>query len=933
MNCVEGAERSKDIRFPKIWKSRGEGNFLYNLYGKTPSMAAIDTTLLSTKLYLPALHAPLVARRQLLLRLQEGLNQSRRLTLISAPAGYGKTLLVVEWIRHQALKAAWVSLDEGDNDFVRFARYLIAALRSLHPELGEASLQLLKNAQLPSVEGLLTPLVNELAGLRESHPLLLVLDDYHLIHSQAVHDAAIFLVEYLPRQAHLVLITRADPPLPLARWRGRGQLSELRMDDLRFSTAETAAYLEMVLKLRLSNAELEALVARSEGWIAGLQMAAASLHERSDIAVLMQAISGSQRNILDYLLEEVLQHLPAETQDFLVRSSFLERLCGPLCDAVLERQGTSQALLESLERANLFTIPLDDQRTWYRYHHLFADLLQTRLYQRVDASGLTALRLQASQWHAEHGLLPAAVELAFQASDFERAAALIEQSAEEMLRRGELVTFKRWIERLPAAQITARPTLCLYQAWALLWSGSPFDLIAASLQPLKDVDLHTARMLPLQAYLALIQGDATTAIQQANLALEQLPTHETFLRAMATMVLASAAQITDDADRGQQLHDQVIQDGLSSGNLLLSITMLSSLANLLQKEGRLGLAEEKYRQALELAVDAQGRYLPVASRPLLGLVSIALERDQLEGIEAQLLQSVELSQSWGAIALVNSNILLSRVQSVLGKLSAAQESLNRARRQARQFDLTEMDDLSVEIFQARLNLQQNDLAAVRAWAEKRDLWGIEPQEGLLVSDFTNAHMRKYEYPILARLYLADAQPTQALALLDAVLPHDRLARRPALVIEAQILRALVLQTLGRIPEAHATLEEALTLAEPEGYVRLFLDEGPPMKAVLGQVIPGMGISHLASFARALLGRFASSGTSAVPAIALPEPLSVREMEVLRLLVETSMSAEQVAETLFVSVHTVRSHIKAIYSKLGVHGRLEAASRAKDMKLV
>lgn len=894
-------------------------------------MTAIPTSLLATKLYIPVRPARFVSRNHLLQRLQQGLSLGRRLTLISAPAGYGKTLLVVEWIRHQGSKATWISLDEGDNDFVRFARYLIAALHTVHPELGEVSMQSLDNAQLSSVEGLLTPLVNEIAGLPDSYPVLLVLDDYHQIHAQAVHDAITFLVEYLPPHMHLVLITRADPPLPLARWRGRGQLNELRMEDLRFSPAETAEYLEMALNLRLSAVELQALVSRSEGWIAGLQMAAASLHERSDVSAFMQALSGSQRNILDYLLEEVLQHLPEESQSFLVRTSFLQRLSGPLCDAVLERQGTSQVLLESLERANLFTIPLDDQRNWYRYHHLFADLLQTRLYQRLDADMLNALRLRACQWFEGQGLIPEAIEYAFQADDFARAAALVEQAAEELLRRGELVTFKYWIDRLPAGQITTHPSLCLYHAWALLWSGSSFELIAASLEPLKGVDTHSARILPLQAYLALFQGDVSTAVHNARLALEQLPQHETFLRSMATMALASAAQVSGEADRGRQFHDQVIQDGLSSGNLLLSIIMLSSLANLLQKEGRLQQAEQKYRQALELAVDEHGRPLPVASRPLVGLASLALEHDNLDGIEEQLSLVLQFSQSWGAMILVNYYLLLFHLQFIQGKFSAAQESLSRARHQARQFDLTDMDDLSVEIAQARLDLRQNDFQAVRAWADRRGLFGIDPQQGLLTSDFTDAHIRKYEYPVLARLYLAVGEAEQALAVLDAVLPHDRNARRPGLVIEAQILRALALYDLGRQSEALDALADALAIAEPEGYLRLFLDEGQPVKELLQQAAPMLKTPRMAGFARTLLTRF-QSGID-VTALTLPEPLSGRELEVLRLLVETSLTAEQLAEKLVVSVHTVRSHIKSIYGKLGVHGRLEAASRARELRLI
>jgi LuxR family maltose regulon positive regulatory protein len=702
---------------------------------------------------------------------------------------------------------------------------------------------------------------------------------------------------------------------------------------LRFSPAETADYLELALKLRLSPADLETLVTRSEGWIAGLQMAAASLHQRDDVASFMQSLTGSQRNILDYLLQEVLQRLPVGTQDFLVQTSFLERLCGSLCDAVLDHPGSGQPMLESLERANLFTIPLDDQRTWYRYHHLFADLLQTRLYQCLDAAGLNVLRLRACQWYQEHALLPEAIELALCAGDFERAATLVGQAADDTLRRGELITFRHWLERLPPGTLSTHPSLCLYQAWALLWAGSSFETILACLEPLKQTDTQLPGLLPIQAVLALYQGEIDDAVQYARLALQRLPPDESFMRAMATMTLGSAAQMLNQDDRGWQLHDQAIQEGLASGNLLLSITMLTSLANQLQKEGRLGLAEEKYQQALGLARDAQGHYLSVATRPLVGLAGIAIERNQLSGIEAQLLLAAQLSQSWGSMALLFACLTLARAQVCLGKLQAAQENIDKARRQARQFDLTELDDLSVEISQARLWWVQADLESIYAWAVRRGLWEIDPQEGLQTSDFSNLRMRKYEYAVLARLYLARGKPQQALAVLDALIPYTQAVLRPALAIEALCLRSLVLNTLGWHQEAFGSLGQALQLAEPEGFVRLFLDEGPPLQVLIEQVLPRLNTARLLGFARLLLHAF-SPVDAAKPAAAavLAEPLSNRELEVLHLLVETSLSAEQIAERLYVSVHTVRSHIKSIYGKLGVHGRMEAASRARELNL-
>jgi LuxR family maltose regulon positive regulatory protein len=900
-------------------------------------METLSSSLLATKLYIPVQPTRFVARQPLTQRLQLWQNQGYRLTLVSAPAGYGKTMLVVDWIRKENLPAAWISLDEGDNDFVRFIHYLITSLRKLHPHLGDDSLKLLDQGQT-SVQGLLTPLINQLTDLPDGHPFLLVLDDYHLIQAQAIHDAISFLVEYFPTHGHLVLITRADPPLPLARWRGRGQLNELRLVDLRFSEAETEAYLNLMLKLRLSTTEVDTLVARSEGWIAGLQMAAASIRECDNVADFMHALSGSQRNILDYLLEEVLQHLPGKTQDFLIHTSFLDRLCGPLCDAVLGLSGMSQSYLEGLERENLFTIPLDDHRCWYRYHHLFADLLQTRLFQLVDSSRLAELRQRASQWFELQGLQNEAIELAFQAQDFRRAAALMDQIADEMLKCGELVTFKRWLSNLPPESYQDRPSLCLYHAWVLLWSGAPAEMINASLEPIKNLEaqataLQQASLLPLQAFMCMVQGDISTAVQLARAALDDLPAQYSFLRSMAMIVLASAAQLENRDDRGEGFHDMAIQEGLSSGNLLLSLSMLSSLANLLQKEGRLSQAEQKYQQAFELALDTYGQPLPIATRAMVGLASIALERNHLSGIEAQLQEAVQLSQSWATNTSVNAYLILARSQICLGKMQAAQKILDHARFHARQFDLTEMDDLSVEILQQRLNLMQNNLQAVTTWAEMRGLQGINPITGLDAGDFTNAHMRKYEYPVLARLYMSQNLFEEALELLDVLLPHVRTARRMALVIEALSLRAQVLYRLERLPEALNDLEDALRLAEPEKYVRLFVDDSPALQPLLTVLKPRLTDPGLVNFANELCNSSVSSQTHGPESIPLIEPLSARELEILRLLVQTSLSAPQIAEELYISVSTVRTHIKSIYSKLDVHGRLDAASCARKYKLI
>jgi len=881
--------------------------------------------LLSTKLYIPPRRAGFLSRPRLVERLNRGLEST--LILISAPPGYGKTTLVAEWIRLYDLDAAWVSLDEGDNDFVRYTRYLIAALQTLHPSIGKATRAMLELPQPRTVDSVLTPLINEIASVFTSNPVLLVLDDYHLIQNQAVHDATAFLLEHLPPHARMVIATRADPPLPVARLRGRGQVAELRLNDLRFTTDEASRYLEKNLETKLSPQEVIALTMRTEGWAAGLQMAAISLQGRDDAEEFLQAFTGSHRLILDYLVEEVLQRQPEAIQRFLTHTAILARLSGPLCDAVTG-QSQSQSILEHLDHANLFTIPQDDQRGWYRYHRLFSDLLQVKLFQQVDAEGIHELHRRASAWFEQNNFLPEAINHSIAANDFERAAVLVEREAESLLKRGEVTTYIDWVEQIPKAQLDSHPMLSIYQAWALLWSGASVDLIQSWQGNLGDDHPLAYKTLPMQAFLELLQGQVSLAVDRANEALELIPPEETFLRGMAILGLSSAALTVNDTATGVEILDKAVHLGQQSGNVLLSVSMLCSLAVLYHKQGFLHKAWDSFQQALDIAVDEQRRRLPIAGRAINGLAQVALEWNDLERAEALLSEGKVLEHGLSTGENANRHMTLARLNQAQGNLGAAQEHLNRARYLAQQFVLTDIDDLTVEMAQTRLWIAEGNLAPCEAWAKQRGLLGIDPVAELETSDFVNSHLRKYEYPMLARLRLAQGQPAASLILLDPLLPKVQAMRRMNLVIETQVLRALAFEASGQTEAAVSTLVHALTLAEPEGYVRIFIGEGEAIRLLLGKIQPDS--QKMRIYIQKLLAPTGLQPPSPPP---LYTDLSKRELEVLRFLVHTSLTTEEIAAELYVTAHTIRSHIKSIYSKLDVHSRLEAIERTAELGLL
>lgn len=911
----------------------------------------MPTPILATKLYIPPPRANAVARPRLIGRLNEGLGG--RLTLISAPAGFGKTTLVSEWLAGWAGRAAWLSLDEGDGDLTRFLAYLVAALRTVAAGLGEGVLAALDSPQPPPAESLLTALLNEAAALPEG--LVLVLDDYHALDSAAVDRALAFLLERLPPQMHLVVTTREDPQLPLARLRARGQLAEVRAADLRFTPAEAAGFLNRVMGLGLAAGEVAALEARTEGWIAGLQLAALSMRGREDVSGFVRAFAGDNRYIMDYLVEEVLQRQPEHVRSFLLQTSILDRLSGPLCDAVT---GGSDgvALLDALERGNLFVTPLDDKRKWFRYHHLFADVLAAHARQEQPAQAPT-LHRRASAWYAANGFPADAIRHALAARDFAYAAELLEVALPLIRKSRQEATLLGWLQALPDELLRARPVLSLHYVGTLLqsgklegaesrlrdaerWLGAPDvgerpdaapEMVVADQAEFRRLPAWTAIY---RAAIALFQGDVPGVAQSARRALGLLVEGDSLGHGAATTLLGLAYWTGGELEAARRTYAVGMAGVQRAGHLSDAIGCALALADIQIAQGRLHEAMRTYEQGLRLAAERGAPLLRGAADMYVGMSELHRERGDLDAAEQSLLRSSEL----GELAGLPQNpyrrrLALARIRQARGELDGAIALLQEAERlYAGDFS---PDVRPVAAFTARVWIAQGRLGEALGWARAR---GLSAHDEL-------SYLREFEHITLARALLAQQQAghsshalDEAVGLLARLLraAQERGGRGSA--IEILALLALARQAQGDIPAALALLRQALTLADPEGYVRTFVDEGAPMAELLRRaaahaVAPAYTGRLLAAFGARPEGSADKPNRPAPPAgQPLIEPLSPRELDVLRLF-QTELSGPEIAQELVVALSTVRTHTKSIYSKLNVNSRRAAVKRAAELRLI
>jgi LuxR family maltose regulon positive regulatory protein len=908
--------------------------------------------LLTTKLHIPSVRPDLVSRSRLAERLNAGLG--RKLVLVSAPAGFGKTTLLSAWAASCGQPVAWLSLDERDNDPARFLAYLVAALQTAGVGIEESTVG---DVNTPAaIEAFLTVLINQINAVSEH--FILVLDDYHLITAQPVHDALTFLLDHLPDQMHLVIATRADPPLPVARLRGRGQLTELRLVDLRFTRKEAAAFLSQVMGLALSAQDVAALASCTEGWIAGLQMAALSLQGRDDVSRFIAGFAGSNRYILDYFLAEVLRRESEHVQGFLLRTSILERLCAPLCDAILPggepadqridpamdpSPADSRTVLEYLERANLFIVPIDDRREWYRYHRLFSDLLRQRLHQ-MHPDRVPGLHRRASEWLEQNGLMAEAIDHALAAEDLERAADLIEANAEATLMRGEVSTFLRWVDALPDGLLRARPALSVLYAWMLLWQGQSLKLIESLLRDVEEGDERVAgRVTALRGLMAGLQGRVERTVELCTLALKQLPEEDQFVRTFTLWLLRTTELVSGEGMADIQALDDVLRMSQMAGNVMLSVMIACNRAEILMRQGRPHEAAAAYQKAVELATDAQGRRMPIAGQALIGLGELSREWGDLNTAERYLIEGIDLTEQWTEVGPLDAYIALARVRWVQGDMESAWDALRKAQELAVKFDLTDLDDLSVAMLQAWMWISQGNIEPARRWAEERELFRyIDTPLQEETSDSYDLRIRKYELLVLARLLIAQERPGEALKLLESLIPAAEWRGRPAMLVEIHALQALAYQAQGNLDRAMDALECALSLAEPKGYVGIFAGEGEPMRVLLREAVKrGVAAEYVSRLLAAFKdSKFQVSGSTLSSDLkpetfrpeTLAESLSERELEVLHLL-NTHLSSTEIAEQLYISANTVRYHIKNIYGKLGVHRRSDAVQRARELGLL
>ena len=907
------------------------------------------TTILATKLYVPPPQPRVVLRSRLIEHLNEGAN--RKLTLISAPAGFGKTALLSEWIAGCRRPAAWLSLDEGDNDPTRFLSYLVAALQTIAPNIGEGVLGALRSPQPPPTESILTVLLNEITAVGDD--FVLVLDDYHVVDSGAVDDALAFVLEHLPPRMHLVIASREDPSLPLARLRARGQLGELRATDLRFTPSEAAEFLEGVMGLSLSGEDIAALEDRTEGWIAGLQLAALSIRGREDVAGFVRAFAGDNRYILDYLVEEVLQRQPERVRSFLLQTSILERLSGPLCDAVTGQEG-SNALLEALERGNLFVVPLDDRRHWFRYHHLFADVLRARLMEEQPDRAPT-LHRRAGEWYERNGLPADAIRHALAAGDFERAAGLVELAAIAMLGSSQEETLYRWLKALPDEVVRARPVLNVYYAFALLGR----DGLEAAEDRLQDAErrlgatagnskrreapaVETAvadkvgvLSLPgtiavARAYIAGARGDVPGVVQQARQAIDHLPGDDYLWRGAAAALLGIAYWTSGELEAAHRSFADGVAYQQKAGHIRFQVVGTHNLADIRKAQGRLNEATRTYERSLRLAKE-QGETVWGTADLYVGLSELHRERGDLEAAKQHLLRSKELGEHVGLPETrYRWYVAMARIKEAQGDLDGALDLLDEA--EIQYVESADPDVRPIAALKARVWVAQGRLTEALGWTRER---GLSAHGDL-------SYLREFEHITLARVLLAryksdreEHSVHEAMELLECLLQAAEEGGRMGSVIEILMLQALAHEVQGDSSTALVPLKRALSLAEPEGYVRVFVDEGRHMAQLLSEAA-AHGI--MPAYTTRLLAVLESEehkseeGSHRFPTKSIVEPLSQRELEVLRLIAR-GLSNREIGQRLFLALSTVKGHNRIIFSKLMVQRRTEAVARARELGLL
>ena len=892
----------------------------------------MQSSLLATKLYFPPVRRALVPRPRLVERLQTGLQGP--LTLLSAPAGSGKTTLLSEWHAGPGPEAAiaWVSLAAEDNDLTRFLHYLSSGLNCLQAGLADEIQPLLQTPEVPDFEAVLTFLVNRLSDLKQES--ILVMDDYHLIQLPAIHKAVIFLFDHLPPRLHLVILTRVDPPLPLARLRGRGQLTEIRADQLRFRVDECTQFLNQIMGLSLTNEQVEALEKRTEGWAAGLQLAAISMQGSQDVNAFVSAFTGSHHYVMDYLVEEVLRLEKEDVRAFLLQTSILDRLSEPLCQATIEPKVAESTrdigMLETLREKNLFIISLDNERQWYRYHHLFADVLRKRLGEQSPEL-IAELHRRASQWYEQNGFMAESIQQAIEAGDSKRAAHLIEDNGCLLLISGEVTTLLNWASAIQF-ESEAHPWLAIQQAWAQALEGQlerveptlkvP-DKLLAPLAPTPEINTMKGTIAAARAYCANKDGDTCAAEDFAHLALELLPECSSIsqsIRSVATSLLGDSAWINGNLNEAIRAYNEAARIGRDAGNANMVIIANSNLADVALEQGQLHRAAALFNQSLQMAVRPDGERSPLAASLYAGLARINYEWNRLDEAALNMRQCIDLCRKWrDPDLLAVAYAILARVENARDNAEAAQEAIQEAERMHQEQPVSNRRYIRLENELARFWAATGAVERLSQLVRERNI----PPEGEI------SYQRQPEYLILLRALAAKKDYEPALALSERLLHQVEAAGQAGLVIETLIRQALIFQGMKDMEQAVSVLERAISLAKPEGYIRAFLDEGEAMTRLLCQI---RSRRTTEGYEARLLSAIGQAPEMAQPSMQLLiEPLTAREIEILKL-IEAGCSNQDIAEQLVLSILTVKRHISNIFTKLGVKSRTQAIAMGKELKL-